>query len=169
MAGAVSMSLYGFEDVARRLATLNDDMKTKTAWSATSAAASVIRDQAKANASAKMHPGIGNLVGNIATVRRTPPVNGAYTYSVGVRAGPHRRRGVKRATHLKKAGYGGISTTYPNDPYYWFMLEFGYTHEGVKKRPFIKLPFIVPAMLTKRSEAFQAMSDRIARRLRSVS
>ena len=162
MAAAFSMPMAGVEEITRKLAALNADMQNTVAWASTSAGAKVIRDAARANASALFKPGEGRLVPNIVWARQTPAVNGKYTYGVGVRAGEHRRRSAKHVAHLR-THRAGVRYTYPNNPWYWWQWEFGFTHYA--GGPHLKRPFITPALQSARGQALDAMIQKIAARL----
>ena len=162
MPATFSMQLTGVDVITQRLAALNADMQNKVAWAASSAAAKVVRDKARANAAAEFIPGPGHLVENIVWARKSPAVDGAYTYSVGVRAGPHKRKNARSVTRLRKFR-AGTREEYPNNPWYWFMWEFGFTH--YKTGPHLKRPFITPALMSERGRALDAMVSTLTRRL----
>ena len=165
MPATFSLPMKGGDEITQRLAALNRDMQTKVAWAATSAGAKVIRDKARANAAALFIPGPGRLVENIVWARQSPAVNGAYKYSVAVRAGAHARKSAKPVAHLRKQR-AGVRYTYPNNPWYWWELEFGFTHYNHSTH--IKMPFITPAMTSERDRALAAMENTISRRLNKL-
>jgi HK97 gp10 family phage protein len=162
MPATFTMPMKGGDEITQRLAALNRDMQTKVAWAASAAGAKVVRDKARANASALFIPGPGHLVENIVYARQSPAVDGAYKYAVAVRAGAHARRSARVVGHLRKFK-AGVRYTYPNNPWYWWEFEFGFTH--YKHSTHIKMPFITPAMTSERDRVLDAMTSTVARRL----
>jgi HK97 gp10 family phage protein len=142
-----SYNLSGFNEMVKTLLELKEDVGKKAIYMASSAAARVVRNNARKNAQAAFtDPDV--LVKNIVVGRSkefTPPV---VAYEVGVRHGT-----VKQ---IKE----------DNDPYYWFMWEFG--HNNLFTRRFERKPFMVPAIEMSRADALAAMEKSIARAIRRV-
>jgi len=162
---AVSMKLTGFEQFGEALQLLQDDMKEKVAWQAAGAGASVVKRKATANAKT-MFPGheAGPLVKNIAMVKKPVDANGEYIYGVGVRAGRQRSkkwRAKSKTVRLKQRGKG-VTVSYANDPYYWWMQHFGFSHLGgtrVRAKP-----FITNAFHSEHDAVLEAMRKKLAKR-----
>lgn len=131
------------------LLMLSDDMKRRSAFLASAAGARVIQKLAIQNAKTVPSgdvPGLvdtGALIRNIAIARQKVQKGGTYyPYHVGVRHGTKKQ----------------IKTN--NDPWYWWMHEFGWTdRKGVKH----KASFLVPAIAASPASSFNAIRASLAR------
>ena len=132
-----------FSDLQKGLNEMALDMQTKAGYRAASAGARVVQRKAIANAKSVpsgKKPGLvdtGALVKNIAIARRPVGNGGSYfPYHIGVRHGTKKQ----------------IKTG--NDPWYWWLLEFGFTDRGGQRH---KFPFLVPAIASSNQAALEAI------------
>jgi hypothetical protein len=163
----VTMQLQGFEAFARAMHELGDDMQEDTAWRGTAAAAGVVKRKALANAESMLKRGSGALFRNFAIVKKGRN-GGEFVYGVGVRHGKQRSkkwRAKNKKVRLKQRG-SGVTTDYINDPYYWWMQHFGFTHVGGKRVG--PHPFLSNALSSERAPALSAMSRKLETRLRKA-
>jgi len=167
---AVVLKFKKQNDLAEELRSLRSDMINSVAWKATIAAASVVKRKAIANA-ARFTEGEGHLAKHIAVVRN-PPSADRVSYSVGVRAGAYatKKQKRKRVVVLRKRGRAGVRKLYFDDPYYWWMQEFGFKHHGKAGSTQVgPNPFITPAMLSERQAAMTAMQVQLKKRIDKVN
>lgn len=167
------MKLSGFDELKRNLAALDYDVQTKMGRTAAAAGAYVIVREArrlvKSGSFTKVEKGPDGartetaktglvltraLLENIAAKRERNPTPGTVRFSVGVRHG-------KKAKNARKSvTYSGTkkSVSYENDPFYWFMLEFGTSKMKAK-------PFLRPAFEGQKEKAVNTIAQRLRRNL----
>lgn len=128
---------------------------------AVNAAAQVVKKQAVANAQAHGLVSTGALINNIAVKRQPDTGPGLTEYHVGVRTSWHAKASQKIAVRGKD---GSIRYEYANDPFYWFMWEFG--HYNVFLRRFVPAKsFMRTAMLSREGELLDVMKTYLSERL----
>jgi HK97 gp10 family phage protein len=111
----------------------------------------IVKNEAKRIAMSKLKAKTGALFKNIAIKREKTP-DGITQYNLGVRHG--RELGRKAQSELAVGKNGRVLRRYVNNPYYWFLHEFGLGHNP-------KRDFIGPALESKREEAVAAMEKRL--------
>lgn len=165
MTAALTLQLKGFAEFGQLLEALATDVQEKTAWQATAAAASTVKRKSLQNARVMLKRQTGALEKNIAMVKM-PRQGSEFMYGVGVRMGRHRSKRMQKkmkTTRLKQRGRG-VTVDYVNDPYYWWMQHFGFTHKGGKRVG--PHPFITNAMTSEHDNALAAMARKLERRLK---
>jgi len=142
MDDAFSVHLDGAEELRKRLADLSDKLRKKVVLSALRKAAGIIRVEAKKNTPVLKRPKKyrkpGTVRDNI-TVRASKFAKGSG--DLGVYVGVRPLRGKARV-----AKFGKASAQNPNDPYYWWWVEFGYKVVPPKSKA-------NPGSITKRRKA----------------
>lgn len=165
--------LSGLEALKKNLAEIDLDLQTKFARQAVSGGAYVIVREArrivktknfrKVSRNAKGERVLTNKAGlvltgalleNIAAKREKNPGPGLVRFSVGVRHGPKAKRA------RKVVSYNGTKAkvTYENDPFYFWMLEFGTSKMEAK-------PFLRPAFEAMKEKASGLMVDRLRKNI----
>lgn len=140
-----------FSDLQKALNEMGLDMQTKAGFNAAAAGARAVQKKAIQNAKTVPSgriPGLvdtGALVKNIAIARRPVTAGVYFPYHIGVRHGTKKQM---------KTG---------NDPWYWWLLEFGYTDRGGGRH---KFPFLMPAVASSQMEAFVAIRKSLERSLK---
>lgn len=139
---ALTVRLEGVDELRKALADASASIRKKAVRSALRKAAAVIQREARANAPVLMVP----------TPRRN---TGTVKRRISVRASKFARAGGNEGVYVSVKPLSGKSDTSrfgkrgaknPNDPYYWWFLEF-----GTKKMA--KRPFLGPAAESKGNEA----------------
>lgn len=139
MAETLTLKIEGGAELAAALRSLSDDMSKKVARAAAMSGAAVIRAEAKRLAEAQGLKKSGSLIANIA-VKRERAAPGEYVYHVGVR---HGKGGHRKGT---------------NDPWYWFLHEFGTSRMPAR-------PFLRPAFEQARERAIARALDVLKKRI----
>jgi hypothetical protein len=121
----------------------------------------VVKRQAVDNARAQGLVSTGALVKNIA-VKREPNTPAHITeYHIGVRHGPEAKATQKIAVRGRD---GTIRFEYVNDPFYWFMWEFGHYNVFLRRHVAARA-FLRPAMASREGELLEVMRSYLAERL----
>lgn len=153
----MTIEILGLGDLRKSFAGLRDEMKMKTALRMVASAGGVLRTEAKRIAQSRGLRKTGAMIRNIAIKRERRAPAGTTQYHLGVK---HGRDLGKRAIKYLAIGSRGkrrgrVVTRYKNDPYYWFMVNFGtkYIKPGYR--------FMEDALENKRAEAIAAMEKRL--------
>lgn len=149
--------ISGFAELEKTLKGMKEDIAKKAVTSATAAAASVVRAEAKKRAKAHGLELEGYLIDNIAYKKEKTPA-GLTQYNVGVRHGQggRRKHTAKRRMYFTKKGKRRFR--YENDPFYWRFHEFG--TKKMKARPFLR-----PAFEATKEAQIEAMRKRLRARI----
>ncbi len=137
MADSVTMQISGLKELADRLREIGPDIERNALRSGVSAAAVLIRNQAKATNPDDTGRTDRALYAKF--IREKSGPNQA-TYYVGVRSGSKERRKDR-------------------DAWYWRLVEF-----GTVKMP--ARPFMRPAFESKKMQAVEAIKERIQKRIK---
>jgi HK97 gp10 family phage protein len=121
----------GMKEMAERMKGLSREVQDRLAFRATAAAARNVRKSAQDNIQSYGLIDSGALIGNVAFARKQPQ-GLSFSYDIGVRHGS--RKQIKD----------------DDDPYYWFMLEF-----GTVKRP--GTPFLTLAFEQEKDTSLELM------------
>ena len=146
MATKTTVTLSGFKELAENLRGIDAEMRTKIGYRAVARVMRQTRDDAVRNAYAAGLLDTGALIRNIALARIKTGSSLLFIYDVGV------RHGTKKQMKQTKAAGRNV-----NDPYYWFMHEFGYTHRGGGQVG--PTPFLTPAFQLRMGDGIALMSD----------
>jgi HK97 gp10 family phage protein len=128
---AVDIQWTGMKEMAERMRGLSLATKDSLAFRATSAAARLVRKSAQDNIQSYGLIDTGALIGNVAIAKQKPQ-GLTFSYDIGVRHGSKKQ---------KKED---------DDPFYWFMLEF-----GTVKRP--GTPFLTVAFEQEKEASLEIM------------
>ena len=143
------VKISGLAELRTSFAEGSSEIQNKAGRGAVASAASIIRREAKNIVKSKGLIKTGALLENIAIKRDKSPA-GVFTYNVGVRHGSKAKRARKVVTYRGTRA----SVKYENDPFYFFMLEFGTSKMPAK-------PFLRPAFESKKADAAQRIADRL--------
>lgn len=130
MADSVTISLEGVDEVRLALANAARQIRTKAVRSALRDAGKLIQKQAKANAP---------VLQRISPTRKPGTVRDAIIVRNSKFARRDRNEGVYisvrplRGARQRKLGRAGANN--PNDPFYWWFVEFGTKPHIIKPRP----------------------------------
>jgi HK97 gp10 family phage protein len=137
MTNPVTVEWKGAEQLINNLSTLSFETKDKLAFRAVAGAARAVQRAAKNNIMSYDLVETGALLDNVVTARQKPE-GLTFTYHVGVRHGTR--------SQIKKG----------NDPWYWFILEFGSVkYEGRH--------FMTQAFESEKQNALDLMRDSLDR------
>lgn len=152
-------SITGLSELLSAMKHLDARTQKKIAPKMVSAAARIVRTEAKAIASSKGLRKTGDMIRNIALKRERNAPSGTTQYNVGVRHG--RSAGKKVIKYVEKSKRGKIVLRRRNDPFYYRFLEFGTKY--IRANPFLR-----PALENKRNEAIRAMETALEKELQKV-
>ena len=139
----ITVQWTGAKELAAQLAGLARATADHLAYRATYGASHNVRNAAIENIVARGLVESGALVGNVA-VARIAPKGLVFSYDIGVR-------------------HGAIKQIHEDDdPYYWFMLEF-----GTVKRP-VGTPYLTPAIENNKEASLNIMQEVLTRGIASV-
>lgn len=167
--------ISGVGELRSAFGEVSEDMKLRTSRVMVAAAGGVLRKESRRLAQQQGLVKTGALVKNIVIKREKTP-EGTTQYNLGVRHG--RALGKNAKTKLVVNARGRVATKYEDDPWYWYILEFGrkvYTGDGKRKRSNTvrskveATPFIAPALINKQAEAIEAMATRLAKALQKAN
>lgn len=169
--------ILGIGDMQANFAKLRDDMKNRTSRRMVVAGGNVLKRKAKQIAQANGSVRTGAMVKNIAIKREPQAPDGTTQYNLGVRHGRDLSAKQKKSAKLAVASSGRIVKRYQDDPYYWKWVEEGHnivprkgSGEGAPSRAKRRAqatgrvpakPFIGRALAEGRTEALEAMNDRL--------
>ena len=148
----------GMKELREALGHISKDLQLRAARSAVGSAAGVVRKEAKRVAKAQNLEMSGALLENIAIKRRKELLPSQITYEVMVRHGKKAKRAKKVVSRNRRGIVNKFTVSYENDPFYWFMHEF-----GTSKMP--ARPFMRPAFEAKKQEALDVMAARIRKNI----
>lgn len=129
-----NVQIAGLAELKKALGAFSSEMALKASRQAVAAVGYSMAAEARKNLKASGSVRTGTLLRNIAVAReKTPPSR--VTFNVGV------RHGKKSKNARKVVSYRGTrkSVKYENDPYYFFMVEFG--TKNMAARPYLRPAF----------------------------
>ena len=133
----IGIEWQGMKEMAQRMRGLSRETQDKLGFRGAAAASRVVRKSAQDNILSYGLVDTGALIGNVAIARQQ--VHGlSFSYDIGVRHGS-----VKQIRE-------------DDDPFYWFMLEF-----GTVKRP--GTPFLTLAFEQEKDASLEAMRTVLSR------
>lgn len=151
-----TVQLTGFKEMGQRMRALDADLRTKIGYRAVARVQRQTRDDAIVNANAQGLIDSGALVRNIAIARIKTGSSLQFAYDVGVRHGTR-----KQQKQTKAAGKN------VNDPWYWFLHEFGFHDRGGNE--IAPRPFITPAFNKRQADGAEMMADTIRKGLEKAA
>lgn len=150
-----TVQIQGLRELGLAIKELDSRLQKRIGRNAVAAAARVIQKEARQRApvlkESVPHRKAGTVKKRI-TAKADKPVDGHFQARVWVKG-----IGAKAVTAFKKET-GKQSRDNPDDPYYWYFLEFGTVHTPAQ-------PFMRPAFEAKKGEAAEKMKDNITQRL----
>jgi hypothetical protein len=146
MADVVKVELSGFKEMAEAMRAMDADVRTKLGYRAVARVMRATREDAIRIAHSNGLLRTGALIRNIALARINTGNSLVFAYDIGVRHGTR-----KQGKQTKGAGVNF------NDPWYWFLHEFGFTNRaGGQVGP---TPFITPAFQMRHNDGLEMMAD----------
>lgn len=152
--------MRGLAELLDNLDRLNVSVRS-AGRGAASSAAQVVKREAVNNARVQGLVSTGALVKNIAVKREPGTPATWFEYHVGVRHGKESKGAQKIAV---RGADGRVRFEYVDNPFYWFMWEFGHYNVFLRRHVAAK-PFIRPAMLSKEESLIDVMRDYLADRI----
>lgn len=147
MPAKASVTLEGFKELGENLRGIDAELRAKIGFRAVYRVMKQTRDDALSIAQSVLQSDTGALFRNIAIARNTKDSSPlSFVYDVGVRHGSRKQK--------KQTKAEGRNV---NDPYYWFMHEFGYTHRGGGQVG--PTPFLTPAFARRQADGLAMMGD----------
>lgn len=154
--------VLGIGELKANFGKLKTGMETRIARAMLAAAGGVVRKRAKTNAQAQGLKRSGALIKNIVIKREPGAPSGTVEYNLGVRHGHNLTKKQKVKSKLSVNGKGRIVKRYEDDPYYWRYAEFGTRKQQAT-------PYLAPALEQGRTEAIDAMAERLQKELDKAS
>lgn len=142
-----SFKLSGGAELSEALSKLGEKVRKKIIRSAVTAGAQVVKKRAKEIANAKNIKDTGALIKNIAGKVEKQRNADYVQINIGVRHGQKR-------DEKKRAKKQGRATVDVDDPFYWFMHEFGTSKMAAR-------PFIRPAFEESKDRVLDVMVDKV--------
>jgi HK97 gp10 family phage protein len=159
---ATNVEVRGLKELMAGLQALPADLSKNAAFQGLNAAARVVREEAKRRAPVLKGVARGRKPGTLRAAirasrsRNSKPAQG--WHEVIVRVKPLKARQVakfKKATGLKSADN-------PDDPYYWWWVEFG--TQKMAARPFLR-----PGFESTKSQQLEALRRRLRARIQAYA
>lgn len=164
MSGMVKVTMVGMDELMKTLHILPDEVKMKALNVSMRVVGRQLLAYAQAGAPVRQGPKGGALRRNIRLIRakRTSgPWHVAYGLGVKTARQKTRRLGILEGA-LDEARKRAVAKG-PDDPYYWFFVEFGSVHNKPEK------PFLRNALNAHRDEHLQLFKTNFAKRLDTVA